>query len=118
MNNDLISREALKKIIDKITWYHINPYGELVDGALWNGEALYKVEDIFNAIDNAPAVEEKPFEINVFLENADESTLFDIKKQLAQILAERAEREAYAEARREAMRLDDNEDTYKWRGHA
>ena len=64
------------------------------------------------------ALDEKPFEINVFLENADESTLFDIKKELARILTERAEREAYAEARREAMRLDDNEDTYKWRGHA
>ena len=62
--------------------------------------------------------EEKPFEINVFLENADESTLFDIKKELARILTDRAEREAYVEARREAMRLDDNEDTYKWRGHA
>ena len=64
------------------------------------------------------ALEEKPFEINVFLENADESTLFEIKKELARILTDRAEREAYAEARREAMRLDDNEDTYKWRGHA
>ena len=64
------------------------------------------------------ALEEKPFEINVFLENADESTLFDIKKELARILTDRAEREAYEEARREAMRLDDNEDTYKWRGHA
>ena len=45
-------------------------------------------------------------------------SLFDIKKQLVQILTDRAEREAYDEARREAMRLDDNEDTYKWRGHA
>ena len=62
------------------------------------------------------ALEEKPFEINVFLENADESTLFDIKKELARILTDRAEREAYEEARREAMRLDDNEDTAKWRG--
>ena len=63
------------------------------------------------------ALEEKPFEINVFLENADESTLFDIKKELARILTDRAEREAYAEARREAMKLDDNEDTYKYRGY-
>ena len=62
------------------------------------------------------ALEEKPFEINVFLENADESTLFDIKKELARILTDRAEKEAYEEARREAMRLDDNEDTAKWRG--
>ena len=29
----------------------------------------------------------------------------------------KAEEEAYAEARREAMRLDDNEDTYKFRGY-
>ena len=63
------------------------------------------------------ALEEKPFEINVFLENADESTLFDIKKELARILTDRAEKEAYEEARREAMRLDDNEDTYKYRGY-
>lgn len=73
---------------------------------------------IGNAVFDGMPYEEKPFEINVFLENADESTLFDIKKELARILTERAEKEAYEEARREAMRLDDNEDTYKWRGHA
>lgn len=59
--------------------------------------------------------EERP-QITVFLENADESTLWEIKKELARILTERAEKEAYEEARREAMRLDDNEDTAKWRG--
>ena len=81
---------------------------------------LYSEDVCLNeALDLAiKALEEKPFEINVFLENADESTLFDIKKELARILTDRAEREAYEEARREAMRLDDNEDTYKWRGHA
>ena len=61
------------------------------------------------------AILEKPFEINVFLENADESTLFDIKKELARILTDRAEKEAYEEAREEAMKLDDNEDSLKWR---
>ena len=66
-------------------------------------------------IANGKPYEEKPFEINVFLENADESTLFDIKKQLAQILTDRAEKEVYEEARREAMKLDDNEDSLKWR---
>lgn len=64
------------------------------------------------------ALEEKPFEINVFLENADESTLFDIKKELARILTERAEREAYEEARREAMKLDEADGTLKGRGYA
>lgn len=87
---------------------HISPY----DNCKADNEANQAIRLAIKAL------EEKPFEINVFLENADESTLFDIKKQLAQILTDRAEREAYDEARREAMRLDDNEDTYKWRGHA
>ena len=62
--------------------------------------------------------EEKPFEINVFLENASESTLFDIKKELARILTDRAEREAYEEAREEAMKLDEADGTLKGRGFA
>ena len=88
--------------------------------ALWAyKEPNYTEKEIREALDLAiRALEEKPFEINVFLENADESTLLDIKKELARILTERAEKEAYEEARREAMRLDDNEDTAKWRGHA
>lgn len=57
MNNDLISREALNKTIDGITWYHINSCGELVEGAFDDDDAFYKAEDIYNAIDNAPTVE-------------------------------------------------------------
>lgn len=57
MNNNLISREDLNKTIDGITWYHINPHGELTEGAFDDGDALYKAEDIYNAIDNAPTVE-------------------------------------------------------------
>ena len=98
----LIDADALKKVLKENEWLTDDPFTNL--GGL---------EEL---IDNAPTVEEKPFEINVFLENADESTLFDIKKELAQILTDRAEREAYEEARREAMRLDDNEDTLKWKG--
>ena len=56
MNNDLISRSALKEMIDDITWYHINPHGELTEGAFDDDDALYKAEDIYNAIDNAPTV--------------------------------------------------------------
>lgn len=56
MNNDLIGREALKETIDKIPWYHINSHGEFVEGAHDDGDALYKAEDIYNAIDNAPTV--------------------------------------------------------------
>ena len=108
MKNDLISRDAIiKSIQNKLNEFDFDTeYNEgLRDGYL---NAIYAIED-------APTVEEKPFEINVFLENADESTLFDIKKELARILTERAEKEAYEEARREAMRLDDNEDSLKWR---
>ena len=89
---------------------------DIVNGNLEPQTETDKV--IVDALYRGKPYEEKPFEINVFLENADESTLFDIKKELARILTDRAEREAYEEARREAMRLDDNEDTYKWRGHA
>ena len=57
MSSDLISREALNETIDKITWYHINTHGELAEGAYDDGDAFYKAEDIYNAIDNAPTVE-------------------------------------------------------------
>ena len=57
MNNELISRDALNETIDKITWYHINSDGELVEGAHDDGDALYKAEDIYKAIDNAPTVD-------------------------------------------------------------
>lgn len=59
MNNDLISREALRETIDKITWYHINPHGELSEGAHGDSDALFKAEDIFKAIDNASTVDIK-----------------------------------------------------------
>lgn len=111
MNNELVSRETLKETIDDITWYHINPYGELVEGAHDDGDAFYKAEDIYNAIDNVG-------DIHDFIAKADEGTLFQLKKEIENALTKIAEREAYEEARREAMRLDDNEDTYKYRGHA
>ena len=94
----------MKLIID-IPDYSLN---DIQNGSIACGQIL-------KAVKNGKPYEEKPFEINVFLENADESTLFDIKKELARILTDRAEREAYEEARREAMKLDDNEDSLKWR---
>ena len=56
--------------------------------------------------------------IHDFIAKADEGTLFQLKKEIENALTKIFEREAYEEARREAMRLDDNEDTAKWRGHA
>ena len=82
MNNDLISREALKETIDCIDWYHINPCGELTEGALCNGEALYKAEDIYKAIDNAPTVPQ----INILCENADEKAIADMKEELQKVI--------------------------------
>lgn len=57
-------------------------------------------------------------DIHDFIAKADEGILFQLKKEIENALTKIIEREAYEEARREAMRLDDNEDTYKWRGHA
>lgn len=56
-------------------------------------------------------------DIHDFIAKADEGTLFQLKKEIENALTKIAEREAYEEARREAMRLDDNEDTYKYRGY-
>lgn len=50
-------REALKETIDRIDWYHINPHGELVEGAHGDDDALYKAEDIYKAIDSALSYE-------------------------------------------------------------
>lgn len=64
-----------------------------------------------------PLLEEKPQgDIHDFIAKADEGTLFQLKKEIENALTKIAEQEAYEEARREAMRLDDNEDTAKWRG--
>ena len=111
MNSELISRETLKETIDGITWYHINPYGELVEGAHGDSDALFKAEEIFNAIDNVG-------DIHDFIAKADEGTLFQLKKEIENALTKIAEREAYEEAREEAMKLDEADGTLKGRGFA
>ena len=75
---DLISRDALNETIDEITWYHINQCGELVEGARGDSDALFKAEDIFNAIDNALTVES----ITIFCENADKKTIEELKSEM------------------------------------
>ncbi|MBR2554328.1 MAG: hypothetical protein IKE94_05640 [Aeriscardovia sp.] len=82
---------------------------------------LYSIDVYVNeSLDLAiKALEERPQgDIHDFIAKADEGTLFQLKKEIENALTKIAEREAYEEARREAMRLDDNEDTAKWRGHA
>lgn len=58
MNNDLISRSALIEKIDSTNWYHISESGNLAEGA--NSKLhtpLFKADDIFAALENAPAVD-------------------------------------------------------------
>ena len=66
MNNDLISRSALIKKIESTGWYHISERGNLATGA--NSELhtpLFKADDIFTALENAPAVDVGPKWISV-----------------------------------------------------
>ena len=58
MNSDLIYRSALIEKIESTDWYHISKSGNLAKGA--NSELhtpLFKADDIFTALENAPAVD-------------------------------------------------------------
>ena len=79
MNNDLISREALKKDFESLqsSMHKINP---LLNAISFNV--------VYSIIDNAPTVEN----ITVFSEGADEETLEDIKKELEKVLDKLKER--------------------------
>lgn len=62
MNEDLISRSALLDKIESTDWYHVNEQGNLQHGA--NSKlhtAWYKADDIFAALENAPAVDAETF---------------------------------------------------------
>lgn len=55
---DLISRSALIEKIESTDWYHISESGNLAKGA--NSKLhtpLFKADDIFTALENAPAVD-------------------------------------------------------------
>ena len=81
-----------------------------------NGSIASKV--LLEAVKNGKPYEQRPQgDIHDFIAKADEGTLFQLKKEIKNALTKIFEREAYEEARREAMRLDDNEDTYKYRGY-
>lgn len=54
---DLIDRDALRSAIEDTDWYHIADNGELVAGAnSLKHTPLYKADDVFNAIFDAPSV--------------------------------------------------------------
>lgn len=57
--DDLISRQDVIDAIDTTTWYHQNKNLEMVSGAnSAEDQAWYKAEDIYDAIDNVPSVDE------------------------------------------------------------
>ena len=56
---DYIEREALRDAVDFIDWYSVYK-GRLIAGAPNEEDALYKANDIFSAIDNAPAADVVP----------------------------------------------------------
>ena len=129
MNNDLISREALKK---KLQARHDNGEEDFDKG--YN----IGIETAIDLINNAPSIEytfEEAFQktvcenklycparpqgdIHDFISKADEDTLFQLKKEIENALTKIIEREAYEEARREAMKLDEADGTLKGRGYA
>ena len=57
--NEYINREALRDSVESIDWYSVHR-GELITGAESSGNALYKANDIYSAIDNAPTADVAP----------------------------------------------------------
>ena len=62
---EYIEREALRDSVESIDWYSVYR-GKLITGA--NSEnALYKANDIYSAIDNAPAADVAPVRHGMWL---------------------------------------------------
>ena len=78
MNNDLISRSALKDEINSL--YEDGSYTDEFDTA---------IKTVFGIIDNAPTVSQ----INIFCENADEKAIADMKEELQEFLNSRPQGE-------------------------
>ena len=56
---EYIEREALRDSVESIDWYSVRR-GELTTGAESSENALYKANDIYSAIDNAPTADVAP----------------------------------------------------------
>ena len=55
-----IEWEALLDAIESTDWYHVSMQGNLVHGAISDGNALYKADDIFMVVLEAPAADVVP----------------------------------------------------------
>ena len=53
---EYIERDALRDAVESIDWYSVYK-GKLTAGAPSSANALYKANEIYSAIDNAPAVD-------------------------------------------------------------
>ena len=56
---EYIERKAMRDLVKSIDWYSVRR-GKLITGANSSENALYKANDIYSAIDNAPAADVAP----------------------------------------------------------
>ena len=56
---EYIERDALRDAVESIDWYSVYK-GKLTAGAPSSANALYKANDIYSVIDNAPAADVVP----------------------------------------------------------
>jgi hypothetical protein len=71
MDNDLISRDELRDIIEDMVWYSVKDNGQLSKGAVSGPNAYYKAEEIFEAVDTIPpAMPMKEYEMPVLKKNS------------------------------------------------
>ena len=64
---EYIERKALLASVESIDWYSVNR-GKLTTGAKSSENALYKANDIYSAIDNAPTADVAPVRRGKWLE--------------------------------------------------
>lgn len=57
---EYIERGALIDAIEGTDWYHIGVKGNLVHGAISDGNALYKADDVFEVLNKLPAADVAP----------------------------------------------------------
>lgn len=53
-SSDLIKRSDAIKAIEDVAWFHQNRDKDMVSGASDEGEAWYRAQDIYDALDKVP----------------------------------------------------------------
>ena len=57
MPKEYIEREAVIGAVEGTDWYHVSTQGTLVHGAISDGNALYKADDIYEVLSECPAAD-------------------------------------------------------------